>query len=146
MVLAERDCITQFVERHLRCGCGKRLRFSKAGSQQVRPWLSCDLPPPSPRALRNQAGACASLRFVCENSCAFPLLHTSSPMHGDDYLLNSKLHYGLVTCAIPYTRAASLLALLGMCAPSETDHYAFKVRVRVTLTLTLTLTLTSPLP
>ena len=45
VVLAERDCITQYIERHLRCGCGKRLRFSKPGSQQVRSavlpsWLS----------------------------------------------------------------------------------------------------------
>ena len=47
-------------------------------------------------------------------------------MHGDDYSLNTKLHYCLVTCAISYARAVSLLTLLGMCAPSETDHYAFK--------------------
>ena len=44
VVLAERDRITQYIERQLRCGCGKRLRFSKAASHQVRPavlpWLS----------------------------------------------------------------------------------------------------------
>ena len=34
VVLAERDRITQYIERQLRCGCGKRLRFSKAASHQ----------------------------------------------------------------------------------------------------------------
>ena len=36
VVLAERDRITKYIERHLRCGCGKHLRFSKAASHQVR--------------------------------------------------------------------------------------------------------------
>jgi hypothetical protein len=49
-------------------------------------------------------------------------------MHGDDYMLNSKLHYAIVTCAITYDRAASLVTLLGMSAPSTTDHYGMKVR------------------
>ena len=44
VVLAERDRITQYIERNLRCACGKRLRYSKVASSQVRsaalPWLS----------------------------------------------------------------------------------------------------------
>ena len=91
------------------------------------------LPPPSPRTPHGQVGACASWKFVCEKSCSLPPLLTSSLLHGDDYSLNSKLHYGLVTCAISYTRAVSLLTLLGMNAPSLTDHYGFKAELEPVL-------------
>ena len=70
---------------------------------------------------------------MCEKSCSLPPLLTSSLLHGDDYSLNSKLHYGFVTCAISYARAVSLLTLLGMNAPSFTDHYGFKAELEPVL-------------
>ena len=64
---------------------------------------------------------------MCPNSCKkLPALRTSTLMHGNDYTLNSKLHHGVVTCALSYARMVPLLGLLGLRAPSVTDHYGFK--------------------
>jgi hypothetical protein len=64
---------------------------------------------------------------VCQNGCkSLPALRTSTMMHGNDYALNTKLHHGVVTCALSYARMVPLLGLLGLRAPSTTDHYGFK--------------------
>ena len=108
--LVERRLLVHWVESQLCCRhCGKRLRLSKATSHQV--------------------GACARFHFVCEKGCSkLKALESSATMHGDDYELNSKLNYALVTCAVSFARFVPLLALLGMRALSDTDHYNFKVR------------------
>ena len=107
--LVERRLLVHWVERQLCCRhCGKRLHLSKATSHQV--------------------GACARFHFVCEKGCSkLKALESSATMHGDDYELNSKLNYALVTCAVSFARFAPLLALLWMRALSDTDHYNFKV-------------------
>lgn len=58
-----------------------------------------------------------------------PALETSEAMHGDDYVLNTKVNYGLVSNAISHSRFAGFCSLLGMRAPSTTDHYRFKAEV-----------------
>ena len=96
VVLAERDRITQYIERHLRCGCGKHLRFSKAASHQVRPavlpWLSpgsalarhqLHPAPHSARSARVHRGAsCArsrasSRRFSRRRRCTATTTHST---------------------------------------------------------------------
>ena len=66
--LCDRDCVVGFIEKKLRCACGKRLCFVKGQSRQV--------------------AACASWAFTCEAGCPLSVLHTSKPM-GDDYELNA---------------------------------------------------------
>ena len=109
VALVERQRLVRWVEGSCACRyCGKGLRFSKMTSHQV--------------------AACARWDFVCEKGCARRKpLETRGPMHGDDYELNSKFNYGIQTCALPFSRSAQLMPLLGMNALAPKDHYAFKV-------------------
>ena len=113
VALVERDVITSYVTKHLRCSCGGRLAYCRQISHQV--------------------GVCASWCLVCERSCKLPPLVTSKALHDDDYLLNSKLNYACVTNAIPFERLVAFLALLGSVAPSTKDHYKLKHEVEPVL-------------
>ena len=62
-----------------------------------------------------------------------PALETSEAMHGDDYVLNTKVNYGLVSNAISHSRFAGFCSLLGMRAPSTTDHYRMKEEIEPVL-------------
>lgn len=106
VALVERDAVTAFITKRLRCACGGRLAYCRQASEQC--------------------GVCASWRFVCERSCKLPPLETSKPLHGDDYLLNSKLNYACVVNAIPFQRLVDCLEMVGSAAPSTTDHYELK--------------------
>ena len=50
-------------------------------------------------------------------------------MFGDDFMLNTKLHYCMIVCALSLTRMAVLFQLLGMAPLSSTDHYGFKEEI-----------------
>ena len=106
VMLMERQRLVDFVESKVRCEkCSTRLRFHARLSHQV--------------------AACAQLCFVCEKSHVLTL-HSSAPMHSDDYELNSKLNYNIVTCALSFDRMVPFLTRLGMRAPSNRDHYQLK--------------------
>ena len=47
-------------------------------------------------------------------------------MHGNDYELNTKLSYSIITCALSFERMVPLLALMGMLPLSTTPHYKTK--------------------
>ena len=81
----------------------------------------------------HQVGVCASWRFGCERDCALPPLETSARLHGDDYKLNSLLNYALVVGAVSFARMTSVLTLLGLRAPSTTDHYLLKEEIEPVL-------------
>ena len=106
VALVERDSITSYVTKQLRCLCGGRLAFCNKASSQV--------------------GVGAAWTFVCERSCKLPPRETGKRLHGDDYMLNSKLNYACITCAIPFERLVACLTVLGTRAPSTTDHYMLK--------------------
>ena len=106
VAFVERDLITTFVTKHLRCSCGGRLAYC--------------------RQLSTQTGVCAQWRFVCERSCKLPALETSKRLHGDDYLLNSKLNYACEFCALGTSRLSDALRTLGTRAPSSKDMNFFK--------------------
>ena len=109
VALIERQLLVDFVEKKLRCEkCSARLRFCSKASHQV--------------------AACAQWCFVCERGCKLSL-RSSAAMHGDDYQLNSKLNYAIVTCALSFERMVALMRVLGMVALSTTDHYAFKAEL-----------------
>ena len=109
VALVEKDRIVSFVQSKLRCACGGYLRFDKRGS--------------------HQCGVCASWQFACEKGCNVPPLLTSGHAHGDDYELNALVNYGIITCALSFARMVPFLVLLGLRAPSTTDHYATKDEV-----------------
>ena len=44
-------------------------------------------------------------------------------MHGDDYMLNSKLHYAIITCAITYNHAATMPPRRRAKRPSAGDRH-----------------------
>ena len=79
-----------------------------------------------------QVAVCASWTFACERDCKVPALETSERLHGDDYLLNSKLNVHILSSALSFERAGHLIKRLGMRAPSSTDHYLMKAEVRLT--------------
>ena len=108
VALVERQCLTDFVEKKLRCACGARLRLSKTGSEQV--------------------AACAKWVFCCERDHKLEM-RTSRLLHGDDYELNSRLNYAIVTCALSFARMLPFFHVLGMQPLSTTDHYNFKREV-----------------
>jgi hypothetical protein len=138
VALVDRRVMVRGIERLCRCSCGAQLRFCQAQS--------------------HQAAACAVWVFVCTNSCEPIQLRTSKPMHGNDYELNTKLNFAVVTCALSFERISDALKVLGMRPPSTTDHYHFKAVNTIshsanpnpnpnpnpTLTLTLTLALALP--
>ena len=132
VALVESRRLTSFVERSMLCTKHKcKLRHCKVESHQVRRPPSHAPPPPlhtvavpSP----GQVGACAQYAWVCEKDCVLTLTG-SAPMHGSDYELNSKLHWAIISCAISFARMQPFFALLGMLAPSETDHYQFKAEI-----------------
>ena len=106
VALVERDVVTSFITKQLRCKCGAHLAFCRHASSQT--------------------GVCGAWQFVCERSCKLPLLETGTRLHGDDYLLNTKVSYACESCAIPFERLVSFLALLGVAPLSKTSHYTLK--------------------
>jgi hypothetical protein len=109
VALVERARVVDFVETKLSCRCGARLRFDKRSSHQV--------------------ACCAAWQFQCENSCKLPPLQTSTPLDGNDYVLNAKVNCAIITSALSFARMIPFLVMLGMRAPSLTDHYATKEEV-----------------
>lgn len=108
--------LTAWVTRNMRCKCGAHLRYADMASSQT--------------------GVAASLQFVCESaSCRRRLspLHTSKPMHGDDFELNSQVNHAVVAGALSFSRVGTVLQLLGSNPISTTDHYAFKEEIEPVL-------------
>ena len=64
VAMVERDCITSYVTKQLRCRCGGRLGYCRQASTQV--------------------GVGAAWQFVCERSCKLPPMVTGKALHGDD--------------------------------------------------------------
>ena len=57
------------------------------------------------------------------------LCSSSAPARDDDYMLNAKLNYAIITCALSFHRMVPFLLLMGLLAPSTTDHYATKAEI-----------------
>ena len=62
-------------------------------------------------------GGAAVWNVKCKGGCGEDLapLKTSTPLHGDDFEINTMLNFAAVSCAVPFTRLNELLRTVG-CA------------------------------